>query len=90
MDTLLVSYDLRTPGKDYQKLWDHLKSYNSYCKPLESFWFIKTTLSAEEGRDKIRQFMDSNDRLVVVNVTGREAAWNNLGTAISQWIMDNL
>jgi hypothetical protein len=90
MNTLLVSYDLRTPGKDYQRLWDHLKSYSDYFKPLESLWLIKTSSSAKEGRDEIKQFMDSNDRLIVINVTGREAAWNNLGNAANEWIKDNL
>ncbi len=90
MNTLLVSYDLKTPGKDYQKLWDHLKSYSYYCKPLESFWLIKTSLSAEAGRDNIKLFMDLNDRLIVINVTGRETAWSNLAEANSQWIKNNL
>jgi hypothetical protein len=90
MNTLLVSYDLKSPGKDYQKLWDHLKSYNNYLKPLESFWFIKTSLSAKDARDKIKQFMDANDRIIVIKVTGAEAAWNNLGDTASQWIKNNL
>ncbi|MCX6763217.1 MAG: CRISPR-associated protein Cas2 [Candidatus Moranbacteria bacterium] len=90
MKTLLVSYDLKSPGKDYSKLWEHLRSYSGYAKPLESFWLIKTELSAEDARDTISGYIDSNDRIVVINVTGDEAAWKNLSTEASNWIKQNL
>lgn len=91
-NTILVSYDLMAPGKDYDKLWDHLKSYPDYIKPLESVWLLKTALSAEEVRDKISLYTDSNDRLLVINVTKDEAAWRNLigGAAHTKWIKENL
>jgi len=90
MNTLLISYDLMAPGKDYQRLWSHLESYSNHFKPLESFWLIKTSLSAKDARDKIKQFMDLNDRLIVIKVTGAEAAWNNLGDTANQWLKNNL
>jgi len=92
MNTILVSYDLMAPGKDYARLWSHLESYPNYIKPLESVWLIKTTLSAEEIRNKIKLYIDSNDRLLVINVTGDGAAWQNLigGKTHTEWIKENL
>lgn len=91
MNTLLVSYDLRAPQKDYGKLWDHLKSYPNWARPLESVWLIKTASSAEAVRDVVRDhYIDSNDKLFVVDVTGQAAAWRNLGAELDQWIKNNL
>lgn len=92
MNTILVSYDLMAPGKDYDKLWSHLRAYPDYIKPLESVWLIKTALSAEEVRNKVKLYIDSNDRLLVVNVTGDSAAWQNLigDAAHTKWIKENL
>lgn len=91
MNTLLVSYDLRAPQKDYEKLWDHLKSYPNWARPLESVWLIKTVSSAQAVRDAIRDnYIDSNDKLFVVDVTRQAAAWRNLGAELDQWIKNNV
>lgn len=90
MKTILVSYDLRSPGRDYEPLWDHLRSYPDYIKPLESLWFLKTNYSAKEVRELVKGHTDSNDRLMVVDVTGDAAAWDNLTNAQTQWLKDNL
>lgn len=90
MKTILVSYDLRAPGKDYNRLWEHLRSYGDYIKPLESFWFLRTLYSAKDVKNKVRQYIDTNDRLMVIDVTGDAAAWYGLGDQYSQWIKTNL
>ncbi len=91
MNTLLVSYDLQTPGKDYEKLWDHLKSYSYWAKPLESVWLVKTTRTPKEVKEIIRDnYIDQNDKLFVVDVTEKAASWHNLPEKVSAWIKDNL
>lgn len=74
MNTLLVSYDLRAPGKDYSSLWDHLKSYPGYIKPLESFWIIRTFSTCDKVRDAAKACVDSNDKLIVIDITKDNAA----------------
>ena len=90
MKTILVSYDLRSPGKDYTRLGEHLRSYGDYIKPLESFWFLKTSDSAENVRDKVKQHIDANDQLMVIDVTSDSAAWYGLSDQYSHWIKTNL
>jgi len=85
-NTLLISYDLRTPGKDYANLWEHLRSYKNYAKPLESVWLVRTSYSAEQVRDFARSYIDQNDRIFVVDVTSRPSAWNNLPANVVGWI----
>ncbi len=86
MSVYLVSYDLRAPGKDYAPLHAHLKDYPAYAKPLESVWLINTTLSAEDLREAVRSRMDTNDRLLVLNIAKFEVAWLNLLPGADAWI----
>lgn len=91
MNTLLVSYDLQAPGKDYQKLWDYLRSYDYFAKPLESLWLIKTDSTPEQVRDLVcANYVDKNDKIFIVDVTGKSAAWINLPNKVSDWIKENL
>ena len=90
MATYLVSYDLQRPGKDYPKLHEHLRSYAEWAKPLESVWLIKSPLASEPLRDKIRAFMDGNDKILVIDVTRSTAAWYNLPQEVSDWIVKSL
>ena len=86
MNTILISYDLQTPGKDYVNLWDHIKSYGNYAKPLESVWLIRTYSSAEQVRNIAINHIDPNDKIFVVDVTSRESAWHKLTTKVVEWI----
>jgi hypothetical protein len=68
---LLISYDLKVPGRDYSKLYDTIKAAPSWCHYLESTWFISTTETVATWADKIRGVVDENDRFIVVDITGR-------------------
>jgi hypothetical protein len=89
MNTILVSYDLHAPGKDYSKLKEHLNSYGSWAKPLESLWLVRTTFTAEQVRDAAKKHVDQNDKIFAVDITGKASAWNNLPDDVSNWIKAN-
>lgn len=89
MTTYIVSYDL-IKEKDYPKLIEELEKYES-CKPLLSVWVIVTEQSAVEIRDHLKNFIDENDKLLVVQVTSPGVgAWRKLGSSISEWLKKHL
>jgi len=90
MNTLLVTYDLIAPGRNYDPLWSFLESHSYWAKPVRSVYLIKTTQGAESFRNSVQTHIDSNDKVFVVNVTSDEAAWVNLGDTVSKWIKSNL
>ncbi len=90
MNTYLISYDLIRPGKDYTRLIEYFRSFTYWAKPLESVWLIKSTLGAEQLRNAIQVHMDGNDKILVIDVTKRAAAWNNLPNDVGIWIKNNL
>ena len=75
MSTILVTYDLCAPGRDYQPVHQYLRSF-THCKGLESVWLLDTTRSPSAIRDELAKLVDANDKLFVVRITGQWASWN--------------
>jgi hypothetical protein len=76
MAKYLISYDLDKPGQDYPRLIKELERLGA-TRVLYSEWVWQSTSTAVEIRDYLKSFIDSNDMLLVVALTG-EAAWTSL------------
>lgn len=77
MPKYLVSYDLNDPPKnpDYHPLIKRIRDDWHGVRVLYSEWFVNTeTTKAAELRDDLQRYIDSNDGLIVLGLTG-EAAW---------------
>lgn len=85
-----VNYDLNKKGQDYAKLIDYLKSHQSWAKPLKSSFFVKTSLTAGQLRDGIKKYIDANDDIVVVTVTGESWATYGISSKVTEWMKKNL
>ncbi|HWO15328.1 MAG TPA: hypothetical protein VNM89_01280 [Solirubrobacterales bacterium] len=89
MATLLVGYDLNKPGQDYSGLIKRLKNVGTtWWHRLDSTWLVKTTMSPSELRDDLKNYIDSGDELLVIDVTG--AGWAGTGFSNYRWLHDNL
>lgn len=89
MSRILISYDLIKPDKNYSKLSDHLESYENYKRILESVWLIITDLTAQEVRDAADDYIDQDDQIFVVDITGKATAWRHLPDNVATWIKSN-
>ena len=91
-NTILISYDLGGPetSASYKRLIKAIEAAGILAKPLESFWLVKTPDSAVGVRDVLRQYLDANDKLLVINVTGDETAWVGLPKGIEDWLRANM
>lgn len=88
MSVYQINYDLRKQ-KDYSSLIERIKSYGTWCHPLESVWIIVTNQTAAQVRDYLATVMDNDDGILVTRLQG-EAAWYGLSNEVSQWIQSNL
>ena len=78
MALYFLTYDLRK-AKNYQKLYDELENFNS-VRILESTWcFNKINTSSTWLRDHFKQFIDSDDGLIVSEVSNW-ASYNTNGS----------
>jgi hypothetical protein len=66
-----ISYDLRTPGQNYNHLYEKIKSAPDWCHAMDSLWFISTNESVETWSERLKSCMDKNDYLFLVDITGR-------------------
>ena len=66
---LLVTYDLKKPGKDYTALYNVLKTAPSWWHYLESTWLLHTNETPNAWSDKIRTVIDQNDNFMVIDIT---------------------
>ena len=80
----LLSYDLLKPGQDYEKLYDELASMDAQ-RVLQSQWVFRRFKTSATGlRDHYRQFIDGNDRLLIVAIDSDDWSGWNLINKISE------
>jgi CRISPR associated protein Cas2 len=68
MNDIFVAYDLLQPNRNYEPLWDALIRLGGK-RVLESTWEFQSPHTAQQIRDHLQQFIDSDDRLLVMNVS---------------------
>ena len=92
MNTLLISYDLIGDEQlpDYQRVFDYIKSFDGWAKPLQSVWLVKTTKSASVVRDELKSKTDSDDRILVINITGSGWATSFISKSVNEWMYKNM
>lgn len=88
MSALLISYDLGVPesSEDYKRVIDHIKSHSTWAKPLYSVWIVKTDKTCATMRNELKALVDSNDKVLVVDVTGDGWGSYNLSKEVTDWM----
>lgn len=92
MNKLLITYDLMKEGQNYPNLIENILKIAPakmiwHC--LESVWIVKCNSTATEVRDFLIQFIDENDKLLVVELTGT-SAWRGFNEECKNWLILNL
>ena len=73
MSVALVTYELKTPGRSYQPVFDYLQTF-THCKEMEAVWLLDTPKAITEIRDHLRTLIDANDVVLVVRLTAEWAS----------------
>ena len=90
MATLLIGYDLNAPGKDYSKLIEQIKAVGAWWHHLDSTWLVKTNKTASQLRDDLGAFVDADDELLIIDVSGDFWATKGIAKSGSDWLHNNL
>lgn len=90
--TFLIAYDLNKgeTSAEYQRLIKEIKSYGTWAKPLESTFFVSTESTAKDVRNYLKQFIDSNDELLILDVTEDDWATQGIDAKVTEWMKNNL
>lgn len=89
MKTIMVNYDLIGPDRDYPRLFSYLEALGSHTRPLRSMWLVRTFKSVTQVRDELKRFVDANDEVVVMDVTGDSWA-TNFSDTTTAWMKGNM
>lgn len=85
----LITYDLMSPGQNYEKVQEAITSFGTWAKIQQSVWVVSTTYSGDDVYKKVRAAIDKNDKLAVFELTGN-AWWTGLSNEVAEWIKLNL
>ncbi|MEB8690419.1 hypothetical protein P4H09_16030 [Bacillus cereus] len=89
MTIKLITYDLHQPDKDYNSLYEEIKSLGDCINPLKSVWLVKTTLSSEIIIERLKKVADKDDDFIVVQYdTPDRSAY--MTTKYVNWVKENL
>lgn len=83
---LIISYDLNAPAKNYQAVADAIQMLGASARPLLSYWFVDSILTAKDAAKAVWAAMDQNDRLMVVDAKTNDAYWYNLSQTDSDFL----
>lgn len=89
MNSYLITYDLCKPGQNYGELYEAIKKCGNWCHCLESIWIVKSQNTSESIRDKLLPYLDNNDKILVLKLSG-EGAWKGIPEECSKWLKEKL
>lgn len=77
MAVYMITYDLNSTGQKYDEVIKAIKdsSTGAWCTYWKSSFLIKSNLSVSQVTDKITKYLDSNDRLLVIEVKNNYSGW---------------
>lgn len=90
--TFLIAYDLNKgeTSAEYLRLIKEIKELGAWAKPLESTWFVVTTGTAAMVRDHLNKFIDINDELLVMDISGDDWGTYGVNADVTKWMNVNI
>jgi CRISPR-associated endonuclease Cas2 len=87
----LVIYDLvnKKPEAEYQTLWDELKRLGAHRTQYSS-WIVNLNNTAKEIVEHFKQFVHSDDRIMVTRLTGVDNYYVNAIGGTNKWLEQNV
>lgn len=72
----MITYDLNSPGQKYEKVIEAIKSSSiAWCTYWKSSYLIKSNLTPNQIQEKIKPYLDPNDRLIIIEAMNNYQGW---------------
>jgi hypothetical protein len=89
MKTIAIHYHRRALGRNYQPIYDYLKSFPAWCHLMDSFWLVRTEAGVVEVRNQLDELVGNNGMIAVLDVTGDDWA-TNFANDQTTWMTSNM
>lgn len=73
----MITYDLNSPNQNYEDVIQAIKDASTgvWCTYWKSSFLIKSNLTVQQVSERITPYLDSNDRLLVIEVKQNYQGW---------------
>ena len=85
---ILVTYDLKTVGKDYKSFYEALKQHGHWWHHLDTTWLIHTTKTPKDVYNAVITNITTSDRLMIIEV--KRPYWGYLPKEAWDWVDQRL
>lgn len=87
MNNLFISYDLISPGQNYNAVTEAIQGMGYWAKVHYSLYYVSTDLDEKQALTRVQVAADRNDKIIVISALS--AVWTNLLPEVSQQMRDN-
>ena len=84
-----ISYELKNPSADYTSLFLAIKKLGEWAHPLETVWFVNTSLSLSDVSKALVPFIDAITDKIVITETKVNGIGGRASTEFWKWIKNN-
>lgn len=88
MKAYSINYDLKAPGRNYEKLYEAIKASGKWWHYLESTWLVVSNETSQQIWNRIAPTIDKNDFVLVIEVRRDSFGW--LPKDAWDWINTNI
>jgi hypothetical protein len=88
-NNLHISYDLNSPGQNYDRLIEGIKALGTWAKIHKSYWYLSSNHTAQEVAEHLWKLMDDSDSLYVVDASNNSASWFNIPEGNTEFIQEH-
>lgn len=88
MARFMISYDLHSPTNNRDAVQKAIESLGAYCKYLTTTYLVNTSYSKASVQDICTKPLDSNDKMIICEITGSVNGW--LNQTQWDWINTNM
>lgn len=89
MSAILIGYDLKQPGQEYEKLHKKIEELGAWWHYLDSTYIVVCAKTPQQVFDHIQPALDSSSSVLVLNVSNDAyAGW--LPEDAWEWIRKNI
>lgn len=88
-NNLFISYDLNSPGQNYDSVIEEIQKLGNWAKVQKSLWYVNSNLTASDALERVWAKMDRNDSLIVIDTTNNSVSWQGLSDEVANHIKNN-
>jgi len=86
---LFISFSLEQPKQTRDEVIDAIHELGDWAKVDDCVWYVHSSFTANQACARLWAIMNANDKLVVIDVTNNDIAWQGVYSDVGQFMRDH-